>query len=187
MLGTRQFKPPPIEPITEKSFSEENEASFQPFEPVPVVIEEPVKEVVIEKPKEVVSNKRTEESVTDKPEPIHDDELIIKAVRKNLICSLFPADDSFEANETMLANTSFNDTVLATTLLMSAKKPEDNVLIEKNNEISVTKKKEDETLQQVLDTVSLLLKKNAEAMENNRQEREILMEMKKRISEKIQK
>ncbi|XP_065213452.1 uncharacterized protein LOC135840721 [Planococcus citri] len=194
MLGTRQFKPPPIETITEKSPMEENEL---PQPPKPVITKEPVKEsvtvkqvkeVVIEKQVEkVLIEKQVEDVVIDEPEPVEEDGLIIKTTtRKTLVCTLFPADDSFEANETMLANTSFNETVLATTLLGSAKKSEDSVLAERNKELTPPKKKEDETLQQILDTVTLLLKKNEDAMENNRKEREILLETKKRLMDKIQ-
>lgn len=147
---------------------------FKPASPeVPQTIE---KATVIVKPESPVSIKNlTIAEKPESPEPmenmtiveeseIEEADLIVKPARKNIVCSLF-ANDSFEENETMLANCSANETILASTLLMTAKK-------------------EDSTIEQVLKSIFLLLKKNSDAIENNIQEREILKEMKRHVLEK---
>lgn len=125
------------------------------------LLKQPSPELIIPEVPETIESKISEITITEEQET---EEPIIKS---NVVCKLFN-NDSFEENETMLANCSINETILASSLIMTAKK-------------------EDTTLKQLLSNIEILLKKNSENMEKNLQERKILVEMKQDVTEKLQK
>lgn len=100
---------------------------------------------------------------------MHEDsnkENCVKAPRTSVVCNLF-ANDSFEENETMMANSSTNETILATSLLL-------------------TVKKEEEDVKQLLKMVNSLLREKDACIQNSLAEREKLKEMRRNLIEKFQ-